>query len=104
MSKRLDMLEKLVATGKADSFARYALALEYRKLGRLEDALTAFTALREADDRYLAQYLMAGQILLELRRPDEARVWLEQGIAVAREQGNAQALGELESALSDATG
>lgn len=104
MSKRLEMLEKLVAAGKADSFARYALALEYRKLGRLEDALTVFTGLREADDHYLPQYLMAGQILLELRRPDEARVWLEQGIVVARQQGNTQALGELESALSEATG
>jgi len=102
MSKRLEMLEKLLAEGKADSFARYALAMEYRKLGRLEDALGVFTALREVDARYLPQYLMAGQILLELRRLDEARAWLEQGMTVAREQGDSRTLGELESALREA--
>lgn len=102
MNKRLEMLEKMVSGGKADSFARYALALEYRKLGRLEDALDQFAALRDADAAYLAQYLMAGQILLELRRPAEARVWLEGGLEIAREQGDGKALGELESALQEA--
>lgn len=102
MSKRLEVLEKMVASGKADAFARYALAMEYRKLGRSPEALAAFEALRETDSGYLAQYLMAGQLLLELNRPDEARLWLEQGIGVAKQQGNSQALGELESALSDA--
>src|SRR5690554_1550323 len=102
MNKRLEMLEKLIASGNADSFARYALALEYRKLGRLDDALAQFETLRAADPTYLAQYLMAGQILLELRRPGDARGWLEQGVELARSQGDGKALGELESALEDA--
>ena len=102
MNKRLEMLEKMVGGGSADSFARYALALEYRKLGRLDDAVGQFEALREADPAYLAQYLMAGQILLEQRRPTEARVWLERGIELARAEGDGKALGELESALQEA--
>lgn len=101
MNKRLEMLEKMVDGGAADSFARYALAMEYRKAGRTDDALRTFEALREADPEYLAQYLMAGQVLLEAARPDEARTWLEQGIAVARRQGNAKTLSELESALAE---
>ncbi len=102
MNKRLEMLEKLIASGNADSFARYALALEYRKQGQLDDALSQFETLREADPTYLAQYLMAGQILLELRRPTDARVWLERGVELARAQGDGKALGELESALEEA--
>lgn len=98
--KRLAMLEKMVQTGSADSFARYALALEYQKQGRVEDALATFQELREVDPDYLAQYLMAGQMLLDQERPSEARPWLEAGLAVATRQANAKALSELETALS----
>ncbi len=99
MNKRLVMLEKMVTAGQADSFARYALGMEYRKEGRIDDALLAFEALRAADPDYVAQYLMAGTMLLEGARRDEGKAWLEAGIAVARRSGNAHALGELESAL-----
>jgi tetratricopeptide (TPR) repeat protein len=104
MNKRLEMLEKMVSAGGADSFARYALAMEYRKAGRAEDALACFDELRRTDAEYLAQYLMAGQMLLELGRAAEARVWLEQGVTVAQRQGNAKALGELQAALGEADG
>lgn len=102
MNKRLEMLEKMVSAGSADSFARYALAMEYRKEERHEEALASFEALRGADPEYLAQYLMAGQLLLQLGRADDARIWLEQGIAVAGRQGNGKALAELQSALAEA--
>lgn len=98
--KRLAMLEKMVQSGSADSFARYALALEYQKQGRLDDALATFQQLRKADPEYLAQYLMAGQMLLDQERPEEARPWLEAGLALAARQGNAKAQSELETALA----
>lgn len=99
MNKRLEMLEKMTASGKADSFAWYALAMEYRKEGRLDDALATFEKLRGSDPTYLAMYLMAGQMLIEAGRGDDARTWLEQGIELAREKGDGKALGELEDAL-----
>lgn len=102
MNKRLEMLEKLTSSGQADAFARYGLAMEYRKLGRFHDALRAFETLREKHSDYLPMYLMAGQLLLENQRPDEARPWLDQGIALARQRGDAKALAELEEALEQA--
>jgi predicted Zn-dependent protease len=99
MAERLQTLEKLVESGKAEAFAWYALAMEYRKLGRQKDALKTFEALRDQDRNYLPLYLMAGQMLLELDRASEARPWLEQGIELARAKGDGKALGELESAL-----
>ena len=99
MNKRLEMLEKMTASGKADSFAWYALAMEYRKEKRLDDALATFDKLRAADAAYLPMYLMAGQMLIEAGRGDDARVWLEQGIELARQKGDANALGELQDAL-----
>lgn len=100
MNKRLEMLEKLTNSGTADSFAWYGLAMEYRKLGRSEDALRAFETLRQKDPDYLAMYLMAGQLLAEAGRSEEARPWLEAGQELARKQGDAKALGELGDALS----
>ena len=101
MNKRLEMLEKMVASGSADSFARYALALEYRKEKRIDDSLAAFTTLREKDPDYLPMYLMAGQLLIEAARGPEAKPWLEAGIELARRKGDSKALGELETALAE---
>lgn len=101
MNKRLMMLEKMVESGKADSFARYALALEYKKEGQLEHAVATFNDLRASDPQYLPQYLMAGQMLIDAEKKDLARGWLEAGLELARTLGNSQAAGELESALSD---
>jgi hypothetical protein len=101
MSKRLEMLEKLAASGKADAFALYALAMEYRTAGRSEDALRAFETLRAKDASYLPMYLMAGQLLLEMSRQQDARGWLEAGVELATTKGDAKAKNELLAALSD---
>ena len=100
MNKRLEMLEKMVAGGGADSFARYALAMEYRKAGRHADALATFGALREADPGYLPMYLMAGQLLIDTQRGDEAKGWLTAGIALAKQKGESKAEAELAAALA----
>lgn len=103
MNKRLAFLEQTTRAGTADSFAWYALGLEYRKEGRMDDALGAFRSLRERDAGYLPLYLMAGQALIEAGRGSEAVEWLEAGIRLAREKGDGKTLGELESALAEAT-
>ena len=102
MNKRLAMLEKLTASGPVDSFAFYGLAMEYRKEGRVDDALRAFDDLRRQDAQYLPMYLMAGQTLREAGRNAEAVVWLEQGIAIATAKHDTKTLGELETELASA--
>jgi tetratricopeptide (TPR) repeat protein len=100
MNKRLAFLEQHVATGAADSFAFYGLGMEYRKEGRIDDAVATFAKLKDKDPDYLPLYLMAGQTLIDAGRPAEARAWLETGIAVAQKKGDGKTLGELESALA----
>ncbi len=99
MSKRLALLESIVASGNADAFAWYGLGMEYRRAGRIADALGIFDKLRALHPEYVPMYLMAGQMLLDEHRKDEARVWIEAGIVVAQTQNAGHALGELESAL-----
>jgi hypothetical protein len=100
MNKRLAMLEKLTASAQADSFAFYCLAMEYRKEGRVDDAVSAFETLRGRDAGYLPMYLMAGQMLREAARTVDASLWLRQGVELATQKGDSKALGELESELA----
>ena len=100
MNKRLAMLEKLTASATADSFAFYCLGMEYRKEGRVDDAVATFGNLRTRDADYLPMYLMAGQMLREAGRLAEAASWLTQGIELASQKNDSKALGELESELA----
>ncbi len=100
MNKRLAFLEQHCASAGADSFAFYGLGMEYRKEGRVDDAIATFNKLRDKDADYIPLYLMAGQTLIDAARGDEAKSWLEAGIAVAQRKGDSHALGELESALA----
>ncbi|HMR08236.1 MAG TPA: tetratricopeptide repeat protein, partial [Polyangiaceae bacterium] len=95
MNKRLAYLEQLVGSGRADSFARYALGMEYRKEERPQDAMDAFQALRDADPDYLAAYLMVGQVASKLEDFDTAREWLETDKVLAAKQNDSKALDEI---------
>jgi Tfp pilus assembly protein PilF len=93
--KRLAFLESLVSSGKADSFARYALALEYDKQGRADDALSQFEGLRKDDPKYLPMYLMAAKLLNRRGCTETAADWIAAGVGLARSVGDAKAVNEL---------
>ncbi len=99
-NKRLAFLEKVTAEGTEDPMAWYGLAMEYRKLERVDEALQTFTTLRTRTPDYVAMYLMCGQMLAEHGRTDDAREWMEAGLAAARSKGDGHAASEIESALS----
>lgn len=101
MSKRLIMLEGMVAKGTTDPFAWYALAMEYSNAGRMDDAVSTYTKLRASSPTYVPMYLMCGQMLAKAGRKAEGREWLEAGIAAAKAAGNSHALSELQSALGE---
>lgn len=101
MSKRLAMLESMIAKGSKDPFAWYALALEYSNAGRVDESLETFAKLRADSPTYVPMYLMVGQMLVKAGRKAEGREWLEAGIAAAKAAGNSHALSELQSALGE---
>ncbi len=97
---RLAVLEMMVSKSPADPFPYYCLAQEYRSRGRLDDAVAAFENLRARFAGYVPQYLMAAQVLKELKRDADARACLEAGIAAARAARDGHSLGELEDMLA----
>ncbi|HXS15990.1 MAG TPA: tetratricopeptide repeat protein [Polyangiaceae bacterium] len=100
MNKRLTYLQQLIASGKADAFAHYALAMEHKKEGSIAAAGAAFEDLRAKFPDYVPQYLIAGQMYLDNNQPDVAADWLKRGLAVAGRMGDAKAVGEIEAALA----
>jgi predicted Zn-dependent protease len=100
VSKRLLLLEKMTSEGSRDPFHWYGLALEYSGLGRIEEALATFRALRDMDSAYVPMYLMCGTMLAKAGRPADAVEWLTLGIDAARSKGDQHALGEITEALA----
>ena len=100
MSKRLELFDRLLANGSTDPFHFYGRAMELRSLGRKVDALAAFTALMEREPRYIASYLMAAQVAVDLERIDDARNVAQRGVEIAQSEGHDHALSELQALLA----
>lgn len=96
---RLEVLKGLVARNPADSFARYGLAMEYRKQGDLEAAMGEFRALMAVDPDYAPAYYHSGQTLELAGKPAEAREAYLRGIEAATRKGDAHTRAELQAAL-----
>jgi tetratricopeptide (TPR) repeat protein len=95
---RLGMLETMIVAKPDDPFPRYGLAMEYKKLGRQDDAVRAFEELTRIHPGYVPAYLMFGNLLEALGRRSAAAEVYGRGIEAARAAGNDHALGELQAA------
>ena len=95
---RVESLKQFVSESPDDPLPRYGLAMEYRRLGQLEASDEAFREIRARFPDYLPQYLIHGQVLEGLGRPDAAREAYTLGLAKAEANGEAHAARELEAA------
>ena len=98
MTKRLEMIEQMIANGSRDPFVHYARAMELRSLGRLEESLEAYEKVAKEFPEYVPTYLIAGQVAEELERQDLARRYYDAGLERAAAAGDTKALGELQDA------
>lgn len=95
---RIDDLESIARKSKKP-LPWYGLAMEYRSLGRLDDAVATFAKVHELDARYVPAYFMCAQVLAERDNVPAARDELTRGIAVAQEVGDGHAVGEMRAML-----
>lgn len=97
---RLDKLRNLAQARPADAFARYGLAMEYLKLGQLDDALAVFEALLSLDPLYVPAYYHATRGLLAAGRRAEAESLAARGLRACDTKGDAHAKEELLALIS----
>jgi predicted Zn-dependent protease len=80
-SARIPTLRAWLADRPDDRFARYSLALELKKAGRVDEAMTELRDLLARHPASGAGHYQLGLWLLEADRPDEARAAWEAGLA-----------------------
>jgi len=101
-TSRIDKIQAMLLEDPRDSFLRYTLAMEFRKLNENEKSLKLLAELADNDEpKYVAAFFMAAQQLVELDRLDEARRFLRDGIDEARRQDNQHAAAEMSELLSE---
>ena len=97
-SDRLTKLLAMLDRQPGDPFTLYAVALEHKKGGDAEQALTFLDQTIQFDPGYCYAYFQKGQIL-EATDLDAAKEAYRAGIAAATRKGDAHARSELEGAL-----
>jgi Tfp pilus assembly protein PilF len=96
---RIEILKGFLKDNPDDSFSRYALALEFVKLGQNDEALREFEAVGKNDPDYVATYYQLGQLYQKLGLKHEAEKTFRTGITVAAKMGDEHTRSELEAAL-----
>ncbi len=96
---RLEVLQDMVRAKPVDAFSRYALAMELKGQGKNDEALNEFKTLTEKNPEYVPTYLLYGQLLVNVGKPDEAKKILERGQAAAQKAGNGHAMSEISELL-----
>ena len=84
-----------------DSFVRFALAAEFVKLNRLEEALGVFAALHRHDPSYVGLYYHYGKLLQRMGQQEQARSVFQEGVQVSTRLADFHARAELQSALME---
>ena len=98
---RVAALKEILAANPDDTFARYALGMEYSSAGETDAAVAEFQRLIASNPDYTNAYFMAAQTLARAERNEEAKAMLEQGMDCARRTRNQHALSEMEAMLDE---
>lgn len=101
---RIDALKRFLDEDSNDSFSRYALAMEYIKIGSHDDGIAEFETLVRTDPAYVATYYQLGKAYERADRGEEAMLTYRNGIARATESGDNHTRDELSDALSSLEG
>ena len=98
---RIEKLRNFLQNNPSDDFSQHALALEYIKIGREDEAYHLFTTLLERSPGYVGSYYHIGK-LLERKGDDVTAIqWYEKGMAAAKAAGDSHAFNELKAAYED---
>jgi tetratricopeptide (TPR) repeat protein len=100
-SVRLEQLKVILEQDPRNTFARYALGMEYSSAGQTDAAIVEFRTLLEVDANYANAFFMGAQALQLAGRKEESIQWLRDGIACAERVGNRHAQSEMQTMLEE---
>ena len=97
---RIEQLQKFIEEDIDDVFSRYALSLEYVKLGNFETAEKCFWYLIINHPKYIATYYQFGKLLAQIGKTEEAKNILQSGMKLTS-QTDIKTYSELQNALTN---
>ena len=100
MTPRQEQLRKLLERTPDDAFLTYAMALEHKKAGELDEALRLLVRTTELDANYGYAHFQRGQIYEGRGDVPAAREAYAAGEAAARRGGDTKGAGEIGGALA----
>jgi len=96
VSSRLEKLQKFLQDEPDDVFTHYAIALEFKSMGRMQEAIEKFEEVIALDPDYIAAYHQLGLLFADMEQKERALEFLERGIVVAKRTGDVHAQQEME--------
>jgi Tfp pilus assembly protein PilF len=98
---RIAQLKAYLQESPNDNFLQHALALEFIKLGKEEEARSLFETLLQRDPSYIGSYYHLAKLLERTGEVELAVQCYERGMEEANKAGDRHALGELRSAYEE---
>jgi tetratricopeptide (TPR) repeat protein len=98
-AERLEQLRAMLAEEPGDPFLRYAIALELKRRGDMEQAIADLEALLRDEPKHIASYYQLALMLADLGRPREAIHACEVGMLQSIVTGDRKAHAELQELL-----
>ena len=101
--ERIIKLNEFLKVNPTDSFVQHALALEYIKLGKDEQARGLFEEILNREPGYIGSYYHLAKLLERNDKTDEAIKIYEKGMEETKKAGDNHAFGELRGAWEELT-
>lgn len=92
---RIEKIIEMLSIGGKDSFLQHALALEYIKIGKDDEALGQFNELLEREPDYVGSYYHKAKLLEKIGEIDGALNTYEMGMEVAKRLNDKHSYNEL---------
>jgi tetratricopeptide (TPR) repeat protein len=99
--ERIEKLLSFLASSPKDNFLRHALALEYVKLGKEDEAQQLFESILTDSPDYVGSYYHLGKLLERQQQTALAITWYEKGMEAAKQAKDNHAYNELQAAYED---
>jgi len=93
--ERLEQLRGLLADEPGDLFLRYAIALELKREGDMDQAIVELEAILADDAKHIASYYQLALLMADLGRTQEAIATCEAGAMQSLVTGDRKARQEL---------
>jgi len=98
---RIAFFEDYLKKKPGDDFAQYALAMEYARVERYDDAFATYEALLTRNLVYSAGHFQYALLLRKQGRTEDAKARLQLGITAATRTNDAHARREMQGVLDE---